>query len=110
MQSIQLGQTEEQLAALCRALSHPLRVGILRYIVAHPGAICNDIVVRTDRAQSTISGHLRVLTNAGLLECEADGQASSYWVAPDALQILLQAVETLNTTHREGNSRRVVGH
>ncbi len=59
METIRIDDHEQQIAKLCHALGHPLRVGIVKYIAGHPGCICNDIVLRTDRAQSTISEHQR---------------------------------------------------
>ncbi len=102
MQPIEVGPSEVQIAIFCRALSNPLRVGILRFIAAHPGCIGNDIVQRTDRAQSTISGHLQVLVHAGLIECEADGQASAYHVAPDVQPVVLQVLAMLDGAHNNG--------
>lgn len=95
MEQIAPGEREEQVAQMCHALGHPLRVSILHFIAVHPGCICNEIVVRTNRAQSTISGHLRVLINAGLVEWEHEGQASAYWVAPTALMVLQGALDRI---------------
>ena len=58
MELIQIDRQTERIARLCHALANPLRVAIVRYIASYPRCICNDIVVRTDRAQSTISGGL----------------------------------------------------
>lgn len=97
METIQIDDPEQQIAKLCHALGHPLRVGIVKYIAMHPGCICNDIVLRTNRAQSTISGHLRVLIDAGLVLCEHDGQASVYNLAADALLVLSIGLEALTS-------------
>ncbi|MBA3470539.1 MAG: winged helix-turn-helix transcriptional regulator [Herpetosiphonaceae bacterium] len=95
METIRIDDHEQQIAKLCHALGHPLRVGIVKYIAGHPGCICNDIVLRTDRAQSTISEHLRVLINAGLIECQHDGQASAYYIHSEALQVLSRGLEAI---------------
>lgn len=102
MDSIEPGERERQLALMCHALGHPLRISIMRFVAAHPGCICNEIVLRTDRAQSTISGHLRVLINAGLLEWEHEGQASAYWVAPGALAALQAALNRMAPAAERG--------
>jgi ArsR family transcriptional regulator len=96
MEMIEPEEHEELIARLCHALGHPLRVGIVRYIATHPRCICNDIVLRTNRAQSTISEHLRVLVHAGLVECEADGQATTYWLATEALRLLGLSLERIS--------------
>ena len=95
MDLIEPSDREQQIARMCHALGHPLRLSIMRFVAAHPGCICNEIVLRTNRAQSTISGHLRVLINAGLIEWEHEGQASAYWVAPAALTILQAALDRI---------------
>ena len=96
MEMIDPGEYEGQIAKLCHALGHPLRVGIVRYIAANPRCICNEIVLRTNRAQSTVSEHLRVLIQAGLVKCEAEGQATLYWLAPEALRLLNIGLEKLS--------------
>ncbi len=96
METIQIDDHEQQIAKLCHALGHPLRVGIVKYIAGHPGCICNDIVLRTDRAQSTISEHLRVLINAGLVACEHDGQTSVYSLKAEALRLLSSGLEKIS--------------
>ncbi|WP_110513795.1 ArsR/SmtB family transcription factor [Herpetosiphon llansteffanensis] len=95
METIHADAALTQLASLCHALGHPLRLGIVRYIAHHPRCICNDIVQRTNRAQSTISEHLRVLVQAGVVESEHEGQATVYWLAPQTLRLLEQEVEQL---------------
>ena len=96
METIRIDDPEQRIAKLCHALAHPLRVGIVKYIAAHPGCICNDIVLRTDRAQSTVSEHLRVLINAGLVDCEHDGQTSVYCLNPAALKLLSAELESIS--------------
>jgi ArsR family transcriptional regulator, arsenate/arsenite/antimonite-responsive transcriptional repressor len=96
METIRIDDHEQQIAKLCHALAHPLRVGIVKYISGHPGCICNDIVLRTNRAQSTISEHLRVLINAGLVECEHDGQASVYRLNAEAIRLLSSGLEIIS--------------
>jgi ArsR family transcriptional regulator len=57
------------LARFCRALGHPVRVTIIRFLEARPhGATCGEIVEQLPLSQSTVSEHLRVLRKAGLVE------------------------------------------
>jgi ArsR family transcriptional regulator len=60
-----------QFAKLCRALGHPARVAIIRYLEGR-GAGCpaGDIGGQVPLSQSTVSRHLRVLTEAGLLRAQ----------------------------------------
>jgi DNA-binding transcriptional ArsR family regulator len=78
------GNDDLHLSHVCKALSNPVRVQIVRYVLAHPNCIGNDILLHLPKegphAQSTLSRHLRVLRNAGLLEASADGSAVCYRV------------------------------
>lgn len=57
---------DADLAHLGKALGHPARVAILRYLRAHDGGTCAELVRTLGLAQSTVSEHLRVLRDAGL--------------------------------------------
>lgn len=60
----------ERIASLARALAHPARVRIVAYLLARPGCIGGDIVGEVGLAQSTVSEHLRILKEAGLVRGE----------------------------------------
>lgn len=79
---------DEELAALTKAVGHPARVKILRLLVRREGCICGDLVEALDLAQSTVSQHLKVLRDAGLIRGEIDGPRVCYCVAPRALRRL----------------------
>jgi ArsR family transcriptional regulator, arsenate/arsenite/antimonite-responsive transcriptional repressor len=78
------------LARMFKALGDPARLRLLSLIACHPGGeacVC-DISESFDLAQPTISHHLKVLRESGLLDCERRGSWVYYWVVPDALQQL----------------------
>ncbi|MFI5280300.1 MAG: ArsR/SmtB family transcription factor [Gemmatimonadales bacterium] len=61
-----------RLARYCKALGHPVRVTIVRFLeTQRRGATCGEIVRRLPLAQSTVSEHLRVLEAAGLVQSQA---------------------------------------
>lgn len=66
------------LADLFRALGHPVRIGILKEIIARHEASCGEIVGCLPLAQSTVSQHLQVLKEVGLLTCDIRGRTCSY--------------------------------
>ncbi|RRR68316.1 MAG: ArsR family transcriptional regulator [Candidatus Viridilinea halotolerans] len=72
------------LAQLCKALSNPVRIAILRYVLAHPNCIGNEILLHLPddgpHAQSTLSQHLRQLRDVQLLDSYSDGSAVCYQV------------------------------
>ena len=67
-----------RLAAVARALSHPARLAILRVLAARETCACGEIVGLLPLAQATVSQHLKVLREAGLVRGEADGPRSCY--------------------------------
>jgi len=76
---------DEELAALAKALGHPARVEILRILSVRTTCACGEIVRDLPLAQSTVSEHLRILKEAGLVVGEVDGPRVSYCVDPNAL-------------------------
>jgi len=69
-----------------KALADPTRLEILRLVAAQAGPTCVcDIVDHFDLSQPTISHHLRILREAGLLSGSRVGIWSFYSLAPEAL-------------------------
>lgn len=66
----------EQIAAL----SHPARLSILRYLSGNGACCCKEVVDQLDLAQSTVSQHLRILVDAGLVRFAPEKQRSRYSV------------------------------
>lgn len=76
---------------MCKALGHPARVQIIR-ILLERACVCGDLVDVLPLAQSTISQHLKVLKEAGLIVGEVDGPRRCYCVSPTALARLKELV------------------
>jgi ArsR family transcriptional regulator len=79
---------DEELATLAKALGHAARVKILRILVRRNACICGDIVEELPLAQSTVSQHLKVLKDAGLIRGDVDGPRVCYCVEPRVLRRL----------------------
>ena len=77
---------DEELAAFAKALGHPARVRIVRLLTRREACICGDLVDELDLAQSTVSQHLKVLKDAGLIRGEVDGPRVCYCAEPRALR------------------------
>ena len=78
------------LGRMFRALGDPVRLRMLSFVAGHQGGeacVC-DISPAFDLAQPTISHHLKVLREAGLLDCERRGTWVYYRVVPAALEEL----------------------
>jgi DNA-binding transcriptional ArsR family regulator len=86
---------EENVAAGLAALSHPARLSILRHLACCPACCCRDVVERLDLAQSTVSQHLKVLVEAGLVRFSPDRQRSRYELDRAALKNLSSALSAL---------------
>jgi ArsR family transcriptional regulator len=84
-----------QLALRFAALAHPARIQILRHLALHDCCCCGDVVQKLDLAQSTVSQHLKVLVEAGLVSFEPDRPRSRYRIDHRALATLSASVDTL---------------
>ncbi len=80
---------------LAKAIGHPARVQIMRLLVRREACVCGDIVDELPLAQSTVSQHLKVLKDAGLIRGEIDGPRVCYCVEPRALRRLKALVGSL---------------
>ena len=77
-----------ELAALAKAIAHPARVKIIRILTRKTACVCGDIVEELPLAQSTVSQHLKVLKDAGLIRGDVDGPRVCYCIEPRALRRL----------------------
>jgi len=85
----------EQLARFCKALAHPARVQILDYLGTLDACMFGDIVEQIPLAQSTVSQHLKVLKEAGLIQGTIDGPRTSYCINRQALAVFKELVTQL---------------
>lgn len=84
----------EELAGAFKAIADPGRLRLLSYIAAQPAGeacVCN-LVQPLGLAQPTVSHHLKVLTEAGLLERERRGTWMFYRLVPRRIEALRAAL------------------
>jgi ArsR family transcriptional regulator len=81
-------EADEELARLTKALGHPARVRILRLLSRKEARVCSQIVDELPLAQSTVSEHLRILKEAGLVRSSQDGPRVGYCIDFDGLRKL----------------------
>src|SRR5512142_952894 len=86
---------DEELATLCKAVGNPARVQILRLLARKDSCICGDIVDELPLAQSTVSQHLKVLKEAGLIRGEIDGPRVCYCIEPRTVRRLKSLIGSL---------------
>lgn len=92
-----LGEADAvDLARMFKALADPVRLRLLSLIASHEGGeacVC-DLTGPFDVSQPTISHHLKVLREAGLVGSERRGTWVYYWVLPGALARLSSLLQT----------------
>jgi ArsR family transcriptional regulator, arsenate/arsenite/antimonite-responsive transcriptional repressor len=86
---------DRELAAFAKAIAHPTRVRILRMLARKEARMCSHIVDELPLAQSTVSEHLRILRNAGLVRANENGARVGYCIIPSALKRLKALLETV---------------
>ncbi len=77
-----------ELARLARALAHPARVRIVRLLARRGECVCGQIVLDLPLAQATVSQHLKVLKEAGIIRGQVDGPRVCYCLDPKMLNRL----------------------
>jgi len=79
------GNFDEDLSSLCKALGHPARVRLVRLLAEKGVCISGDLANAMDLAPSTVSEHLRILKEAGLVQGTIDGPRRCYCINGGAL-------------------------
>ncbi len=85
----------ELLARLAKAVAHPARVTILRMLIERDSCVCGEIVGELPLAQSTVSQHLKILRESGLVQGDIDGPKVCYCVNQPMLKLLRTLVAGL---------------
>ncbi len=83
------------LAAQLRALAHPARLTVLATLAERKGCVCGEIVAGLPLAQSTVSQHIKILLEAGLVRSTAAGQRACYCADREAIDRLRVHLATL---------------
>ncbi|MGD0385219.1 MAG: metalloregulator ArsR/SmtB family transcription factor [Solirubrobacteraceae bacterium] len=79
----------ERIAQLAKALGDPVRLQLVDVLRRHAGKVCVcELVPLFDLSQPTVSHHLKVLREAGIVGSERKGLWAYYYVIPDALEEL----------------------
>jgi ArsR family transcriptional regulator len=86
-----------RLAATFHALSDETRLAIIERLRRGECCVC-ELMDQLEAAQSRLSFHLRVLREAGLIDCRREGRWAYYWLVPEALEQLETAVAGFRPT------------
>ena len=88
MKSIEQTVDEARAVAMLRALANPARFRIVQVLAARNACVCGELVDDLPLAQSTVSEHLKVLKDAGIVQGTIEGPNTCYCLDPRALQFL----------------------
>jgi ArsR family transcriptional regulator len=77
---------DKDLAALCKAMAHPARVKLIKILIDKGSCISGSLSDELPLAASTVSEHLRILKEVGLVKGEIDGQRRCYCVDENRLK------------------------
>ena len=78
LESVDSQAADRELAGLAKALGHPVRVRIMRLLLERTTCCCGDLVDELPLAQATVSQHLKVLRDAGLIQGTISGPQVRY--------------------------------
>ena len=103
----------EQFLAIAKALGDARRLAILERIAARGDAACQHLCDEFPVSQPTMSHHLRLLVDVGLIEMRRDGQFAHYRLRADVVKAYVTTLETRmhliperGTTVRKGALRK----
>ncbi len=96
----------EELAATFKVLSDPVRLRLFSLVATSPqGEVCGcDLQEPVERSQATVSHHLSLLVDAGLLEREKRGKWAWFRAVPDRVAVLRDALGPLPGQGRQHES------
>lgn len=94
----------EAIASVAKALAHPARLRIITFLLSRPGCIGGDIVEQVGLAQSTVSEHLRILKDAGIVQGTIDYPRIRYFLDPSALAPIRDLIEAIAARPAEGEA------
>ncbi|GII64411.1 hypothetical protein Skr01_44960 [Sphaerisporangium krabiense] len=80
---------------ILKALAHPVRLGIVRRLAAEPDICACDFTDEFEVSQPTISAHLKVLREAGLVTTRREGTTICYSLVPETLAGLAATLDGL---------------
>jgi ArsR family transcriptional regulator len=94
-----------EVAKISKALADPTRLQIYESIASNPEMYCGEIIHKYELAPGTVSHHLRILTEAGLIECRREGQFVHHRVLPETMRKYTQALSKLARSGTQNKER-----
>jgi len=83
----------QKLAELCKALAHPARLAILKYLAETRTCITGDIAEELPLSRTTVNQHLKELKEAGIITGTTEGVKTCYCINIDKVKELKEITE-----------------
>ena len=100
----EFSKTQNDLATITKALGHPARIAILKFLAKKATCQCGDIVEELPLSQSTVSQHLKELKEAGLIKGEIEGAKVCYCINEKEWRAAQDWLNQLFDGLKEGNN------
>jgi ArsR family transcriptional regulator len=84
-----------EVAKISKALADPTRLQIYEEIAARPDLYCGEIIEKYELSPGTVSHHLKILLEAGLIKCRREGQFVHNRAVPETMREFTQALTRL---------------
>src|SRR5512137_2658354 len=81
-----MDRASDRLVRVAKALGDPTRLDLLRRIASAGEICCKDLVTLFPVSQATVSHHLKILADAGLVAVRREGQFGWYSLRPAAVE------------------------
>jgi DNA-binding transcriptional ArsR family regulator len=85
-------KTEELAAKVFKALGHPIRYKIVKFLMDEPKCVCK-LNENVEFSQANLSQHLKILKDAGILKSEKDGLKIIYSISCDEIRELIKDMD-----------------
>ena len=92
-------EQHQRLAQLCKALGHPARLEIVRILSANQSCFTGTLSSQLPLAASTVSQHLKILLQAGVIQGQIDGPRRCYCLDQEVLSEWQQLVDETVSKH-----------
>ena len=95
---------DNRIAAYAKALAHPARIAILKFLATKAACQCGDIVEELPLSQSTVSQHLKELKEAGLIKGEIEGTKVCYCIDEKEWKVAQTWINQLFDSYKGGST------